>query len=107
MRDRRLEAGEILVNAKPPVDDGVVYVHVSAEGIVDGRLSRREFVKGYRPVTLVGKQCTAIAWTTASSVVAVIEMVRDGALQGSGFLKQEDIKLDAFLATRAGAIFAA
>lgn len=35
------------------------------------------------------------------------ELMHDGSLQGSGFLKQEDIKLDAFLATRAGAIFAA
>ncbi len=32
MRERRELAGEILTHAKPPVDDDVVYVHVSAEG---------------------------------------------------------------------------
>ena len=36
MRERRDLAGEILTNAKPPVDDDVVYVHVSAEGTLDG-----------------------------------------------------------------------
>ena len=105
MRDRRAEAGEILVNAKPPVQDDVVYVHVAAEGIIDGRLQRREFVHGYRPVDVAGKRRTAIAWTTSASVVAVIEMVRDGALPQQGFLKQEDIPLDAFMKTRTGGLF--
>jgi saccharopine dehydrogenase (NAD+, L-lysine-forming) len=38
-------------------------------------------------------------------VVAVIEMVRDGALANRGFLKQEDIPLEAFLATTTGSLF--
>ncbi len=102
MRDRRKEAGEILVNAKPPVDDDIVYVHVSAEGVVDTQSRRKEFVKGYKPIMLANKMRTAIAWTTSSSVVAVIEMVRDGSLSSSGFLKQEDIPLTAFLKTKTG-----
>jgi saccharopine dehydrogenase-like NADP-dependent oxidoreductase len=106
MRDRRKEAGEILVNAKPPVDQDIVYIHVSAEGERDGRLQRREFVRGYKPIKLAGKLRTAIAWTTSSSVVAVIEMVRDGLLPGSGFLKQENIKLDDFLKTKTGRSYA-
>lgn len=103
MRERREEAGEILVNAKPPVNDDVVYIHVSAEGRVDGKLRRKEFVRAYYPIEVAGIERTAIAWTTASSVVAVIEMVRDGKLPRQGFLKQEDIPLHAFLATRTGA----
>ena len=39
MRERRELAGEILTNAKPPVNDDVVYVHVSSEGTLDGRLA--------------------------------------------------------------------
>jgi saccharopine dehydrogenase (NAD+, L-lysine-forming) len=106
MRERRREAGEILVNAKPPVDDDIVYVHVAAEGRIDGRLQRREFVRALRPVAIGGRPRTAIAWTTASSVAAVIEMVAAGTLPQSGFLKQEDIPLAAFLATRNGARYA-
>lgn len=106
MRDRREEAGEILINAKPPVQDDVVYVHASAEGHINGRLERREFVRGFRPIEVAGQQRTAIAWTTAGSVVAIIEMVRDGKLPNSGFLKQEDISLDNFLAMPTGSFYA-
>ena len=105
MREQRDIAGQILVNAKPPVEDDVVYVHVSSEGEIDGRLQRKEFVHGYRPIEIAGVQQTAIAWTTSGSVVAVIEMVRDGALANRGFLKQEDIPLEAFLATLTGSFF--
>ena len=48
---------------------------------------------------------TAIAWTTAGSVAAVIEMVRAGTLAAQGFLKQEHIPLAAFLATPTGQLF--
>ncbi|QYX55571.1 saccharopine dehydrogenase NADP-binding domain-containing protein [Roseovarius sp. SCSIO 43702] len=106
MRDRRKEAGEILVNAKPPVAEDVVYVHVAAEGTKDGRLGREEFVRAYKPMEIAGERRTAIAWTTASSVVAVIEMVRDGNLPGQGFLKQEDIPLDRFFDTVGGERYA-
>jgi len=102
MRNRRKDAGEILVNAKPPVDDDIVYVHASAEGTVDGQLRRKEFVRGYRPIEVAGKMRTAIAWTTACSVVAIIEMVRDGKLPLQGFLKQEEISFAEFLKTPTG-----
>ncbi len=105
MRERRKEAGEILVNAKPPVQDDVVYVHVAAEGTLNGRLQRREFVRGYRPIEIAGQQRTAIAWTTAASVVAILEMVRDGTLPSQGFLKQEEIPLGDFLRTRTGSLY--
>lgn len=107
MREQRQDAGRILTHAKPPVDDDIVYIHVSAEGLAEGRLQRHEFVRGYRPIHIAGASQTAIAWTTASSVVAVIEMVREGSLPAQGFLKQEDISLEAFLQTATGAQFAA
>ena len=102
----REQAGKILTHAKPPVDDDVVYIHVAAEGDINGQLLRREFVRAYKPIDIAGKSRTAIAWTTSASVVAVIEMVRDGTLPKQGFLKQEDISLDAFLATKTGRLYA-
>jgi saccharopine dehydrogenase (NAD+, L-lysine-forming) len=105
MRERRELAGEILTNAKPPVNDDVVYVHVSSEGLIEGRLTRREFVRAYRPREAAGAVATAIAWTTSASVVAVIQLVRDGTLPQHGFLKQEQVPLAAFLATPTGSWF--
>ena len=106
MRERPNEAGEILVNAKPPVDNDVVYVHVSAEGLINGKLQRKEFVEGYRPIEILGESRTAIAWTTAASVVAVIEMMRANTVPTKGFLKQEDISLEDFLKTPTGNFYA-
>jgi len=105
MRENRAEAGRILTNAKPPVDADVVYVHIAAEGWVNGALRRREFVRAYYPLEINGKSRTAIAWTTSASVVAVIEMVRAGALPAQGFLKQEEIPLAPYLATRTGTYY--
>lgn len=106
MRERRDIAGEILTHAKPPVEQDIVYIHVSSEGKIDGHLQRKEFVRCFRPIEIADGHQTAIAWTTSASVVAVIELARDGKLPLSGFLKQEDIPLEAFLSTPTGSLYA-
>ena len=105
LRDDRQKAGEILVNAKPPVSDDVVYVHVSAEGWKHGKLLREEFVNAYRPVEIAGRRWRAISWTTAASACAVIELVSNGTLPDNGFIKQEEISLDKFLETQNGRLY--
>jgi len=105
MRDRKKEAGEILTNAKPPVDDDVVIVHVAAEGEKQSKLVRDEFVRSYYPRELVGKERTAIAWTTAGSVASVIELVSSQKLKSSGFIKQEEISFEDFCQTKTGSLF--
>ena len=111
MKDNRLEAGEILVNAFPPVNDDVVYVHASVEGWknVDGKkhLAKEEFVRSYYPKTIAGKEWRAISWTTACSICAVIELVAKGKLPKKGLIKQEDIPLADFLKTKNGAYYGA
>ena len=107
MRERRELAGEILTHAKPPVDDDVVHIHCSAEGNIDGRLMRQEYVRSYYPLRIAGRTWRAIAWTTSASVAAVIEMVSAGELPSKGFLKQELIPLEPFLKTRNGGLYEA
>lgn len=107
MREDRELAGRILKNAKPPVDEDVVHVHVSAEGMQQGKLNRREFVRSYFPIEIDGRMWRAIAWTTASSVCAVIELVAAGKLPGHGFLSQETIPLEAFFETLNGSRYKA
>ena len=77
------------------------------EGWKDGQLKREEFSHAYYPLTLDGQRWRAISWTTAASVAAVVEMVADGKLLQRGFVKQEDIPLNAFLQTLNGALFEA
>lgn len=102
--DREL-AGKILKNALPAVDEDVVFVHAAVEGLKGGRLSRDEYVRAYPAMNIDGESWRAISWTTAASVSAVVEMVRDGLLPQRGFLKQEEIPFDAFQKTRNGALY--
>ena len=87
MRNRITEAGDILVNAKSPVKDDVVYVQVAVKGWKEGKLDRNEFVRSYFPKEIKTKSWKAISWTTAASVCAVIELVSQGSLPHHGFLK--------------------
>ena len=77
----------------------------AAEGWRDDRLFRKEFVRTYYPIDVSGERRTAIAWTTSASACAVLEMVNDGTLPARGFVKQEEIPLDAFLKTPTGRLF--
>lgn len=105
MRDKKEIAGNILTNAKPPVSNDIVYVHVSSEGDISGKLHRIEYVKSYKPINVLGQKQTAIAWTTAASVTAIIELVRKGKIPNKGFLKQESISLADFFATETGTLY--
>ena len=110
LKNNRELAGEILVNALPPVNNDVVYVYVAVDGWknMSGRKEhlRDEFVRSYYPITIHGKTWRAISWTTACSVCAVMELVFSGKLPQKGFLRQEDIRLGDFLATRNGRLYA-
>jgi saccharopine dehydrogenase-like NADP-dependent oxidoreductase len=105
LRDRRELAGEILVNAKPPVDDDVVYLHAAVEGKTDGMSYRKQYVRAYQPLDINGRVWRAISWTTAASAAAVVELVADGRLPQAGFIKQEDISFADLLSTKNGALF--
>ncbi len=114
LRERRELAGEILVNAKPPVDDDVVYLHAAVEGTTNGvgdtaagQVTRKQYVRAYQPLEINGRTWRAISWTTAASAVAVVELVAEGRLPSTGFIPQESIRLADLLTTTSGARFAA
>ncbi|MCP4076568.1 MAG: L-lysine dehydrogenase [Gammaproteobacteria bacterium] len=105
LRENRELAGKILTHAKPPVNDDVVYVHAAAEGLVNDRLKRQEFVEAYYPKQIAGKMRTAISWTTSASACAVIELVNRGELPERGCIKQEEIPLQSLLNTHSGSYY--
>lgn len=111
LRECREEVGRILVKAKPPVNDDIVYLHAAVEGVKHGQPFRENHVRGYLPLEITDgqgavRQWRAISWTTASSAVAVVELVADGILPQEGFVRQEDISLADLHATHAGRRFA-
>ncbi len=105
LRDQRDEIGRMLVDAKPPVNDDIVYLHAAVEGVKAAAPFRENYVRAYLPLEIGGRLWRAISWTTAASAVAVVELVADGRLPGAGFIKQEDIPLADLRDTHAGRLF--
>ena len=106
LRDQRELIGRLLVDAKPPVNDDIVYLHAAVEGVKNAEPFRENYVRAYLPLEIGGRRWRAISWTTAASAVAVVELVADGRISSAGFVKQEEIALADLLDTTAGRLFA-
>lgn len=105
LKEKRQLVEDILVEAKPPVSEDVVYVYAVVEGWKGGELAREEFCRAYHPMTIARQSWRAISWTTAASVAAVVELVFAGKLPQRGFIKQEEIPLSDFFRTRSGKLY--
>ncbi len=102
LKNNRKQLEDILTNAKPPVQEDVVYVYAVVEGWQNEKIKREEFYRAYKPVEIDGNAWRAISWTTAASIAAVVEMVADETLPQKGFIKQEDISFHDFINTSNG-----
>lgn len=102
--DREL-AKKILNNALPLVDDDIVLIYAAVEGVLDGKLRRKEFSESYQKITLDKQEWRAISWTTACSISTVVDLVSEGELPQQGFIKQEEIELNKFLSSDFGAMY--
>lgn len=96
----------LLAEAYPPVRDDQVVLYAAARGTREGRAAREELVRLYGPRTIAGQGRTAIAWTTSVGAVAMVELLASGELPEAGFVRQEEVSLDAFLTTSAGELLA-
>ena len=94
-------AKQILTNAIPYTRQDKVVIYVSVEGDKDGQLCEVNYTKTIYPLEISGYLYTAIQIATASSICVVVDMVvHEKKL--SGFIRQEQISLDEFLANRFG-----
>lgn len=105
-KDAPEELAKRMADTLPPDPNDRVLIYVSAQGKIRGRVETRTFVADYRPIEISGERRTAITWTTACSIVSVIEMVSNGSLPQQGFVRQEDIALADFLKTTNGSYYA-
>jgi saccharopine dehydrogenase-like NADP-dependent oxidoreductase len=106
LRDRRDMLKDILEQAVPATMQDVVIVFVTVSGMRDGRLLQDTYARKIYSHVLHGKLRSAIQITTASSLCAILDLLASGRLPTAGFVKQEDVPLNLFLANRFGAIYA-
>ena len=105
--ERRDLLRQVLEHAVPHSREDVVIVFASAAGRRGGRFEQETRAARLFGSTLRGVERTAIELTTAAGVVGVFELLRQGALPRAGFVRQEQVPLDAFLRTRVGSYYAA
>jgi saccharopine dehydrogenase-like NADP-dependent oxidoreductase len=103
---RRDVLKDVLETSVPMTHQDVVLVFVTVSGMRDGRLTQESFAKKIYSTTIDGRLYSAIQITTAAGICAMVDLLRDGLLPRSGFVRQEDADLDRFLANRFGRYYA-
>jgi saccharopine dehydrogenase-like NADP-dependent oxidoreductase len=106
LRNRRDVLKDILENSVPATMQDVVIVFVTVSGMKAGHLMQETYVNKVYAQPVHGEVKSAIQITTAGAICAVLDMLADGALPQTGFIRQEDIPLPAFLSNRFGRYYA-
>ncbi|WP_439499080.1 saccharopine dehydrogenase C-terminal domain-containing protein [Bosea sp. (in: a-proteobacteria)] len=106
LADRRDVLKDIFENALPSTLQDVVVIFVTVSGLQEGRLVQQTYANKVYSATAGGVTRSAIQITTASGICAVLDMLAEGSLPQRGFVRQEDITLEAFLANRFGRAYA-
>jgi saccharopine dehydrogenase-like NADP-dependent oxidoreductase len=98
---------DILERALPATMQDVVLVFVTVSGMRHGRLLQETYANKIYSQEVAGVSRSAIQITTAGGICAVLDLLAHGKIPQSGFVRQEDIPLQVFLANRFGAVYAA
>ncbi len=105
-REHRDELKAAFERALPTTRQDIVAIFVSAAGTVDGRYTERTYAKIVRHKEIGGHHWTAIQITTACGVTAVLDLLREGTLAQHGFVRNEDVRFEDFIANRFGRHYA-
>ncbi len=102
LESRRELLKEVFEAAIPVTFQDVVIVFCTITGRRKGQFVQKSELRKIYSATIGGEVWSAIQITTASSVCAVVDLHLNGKLKGSGFIRQEEIELSAFLDNRFG-----
>jgi saccharopine dehydrogenase-like NADP-dependent oxidoreductase len=96
----------ILENAIPKTNQDMVIVYVTVEGIYNGELTEKSFLRKIYPEVICGLHWSAIQVSTASGVCAVVDLLLRQGNQYSGLVFQEHFTLSEVLGNRFGKYYA-
>ncbi|HWJ88811.1 MAG TPA: saccharopine dehydrogenase C-terminal domain-containing protein [Pelagibacterium sp.] len=106
LKDRRDLALDIFRHALTTTRQDMVVILVEVTGMKDGHPATERFARTILSGRVGDKERSAIQITTASGIATVLDMLASGDLPQQGFVAQDEIDLDAFLANRFGKAFA-
>lgn len=104
MNTRRELLLDILEQAVPATEQDVVVIFVTVRGERNGRLMQETYTRKVYHGPVDGQEMAGIQISTAASVCAMVDLLRDGQL-APGFRRQEEVGLDVFLANRFGHMY--
>lgn len=102
LNDDRATLKKIFEHALPTTQQDVVLIMVTVQGMRSGVLSQESYAHKIYHQSIDGDHWGAIQITTAAGLCAVLDLHREGKIPASGFVRQEDVPLDVFLANRFG-----
>jgi len=102
LRERRGVLKDILETAIPITYQDVVIVFCTVTGMRHGRFVQHSDARKIYHQRSGGEAWSAIQLTTAAGLCGVLDLFREGSLPRQGFVHQEDVPLDSFLANRFG-----
>lgn len=97
---------QILENAVPATLQDVVIVYAAVTGYQDGELLEENYVNRVYPQVVAGRLWSAIQITTAAGICGVIDLVLTNPDKYSGFVAQEQFRLQDVLDNRFGEFYA-
>jgi saccharopine dehydrogenase-like NADP-dependent oxidoreductase len=103
--ERRDLFRDVLENAVPITAQDVVLIFVTVSGLRAGRMVQETYTRKVYHGEVHGRELSAIQITTAASVCAVLDLHRAGRIPRKGFVRQEQIGLDDFMANRFGKLY--
>jgi saccharopine dehydrogenase-like NADP-dependent oxidoreductase len=106
LRERPALLKEIFEHSIPATAQDVVVVFVTATGWRDGWLTQHSLSRRVLGRWSGSEPRSAIQITTAGSACAVLDLLAQGRLPQKGFIRQEQVALDDFLANRFGSVYA-
>nr|WP_241480443.1 saccharopine dehydrogenase C-terminal domain-containing protein [Legionella norrlandica] len=106
LNEDRATLKRILENAIPKTYQDIVIVYVTVEGIKQGELTEKSYVKKIYPAMIRGLEWSAIQVSTASGVCAVVDLVLGQENEYKGLILQENFKLFQVLKNRFGQYYA-
>lgn len=106
LNEDRATLKRILENAIPKTYQDIVIVYVTVEGIKQGELTEKSYVKKIYPVEICGLEWSAIQISTASGVCAVVDLVLGQENEYKGLILQENFRLADVLLNRFGKYYA-
>lgn len=106
LSERRKLFRDLLETAIPMTKQDVVLIFVTVSGLLDGRLTQESYAKKIYNGEIHGREWSAIQITTAAGVCTMVDLLVAGKLPKRGFVRQEQTRLEDFLANRFGRYFA-